>query len=397
MLYIALKMLMGDRAKYAGLLLGLTFTAFLVTFAACYFCGFMTRGFALIAENGATDVWVMDPAVSSVEQTINMPDSALLRVRSVQGVRNASPMALGSVDARLANGRFQTFQVIGVDDATLTGAPVRENGATPDVLHQPDAAIVDPGGTTGKLGTPTLARDQWPWDGVHLDAPLRELAAGDTLLVDNRRVKVEGRSHTLPRFPPRPLLYTTYSNAVRILPPEPTRMTFVLVRADAGVSPRVLARRIARRTGLRARASEDFKADTVRWYLVNSEDVGDMAAMLTLAMTVGLGVAGVMLYMFTYENQRQYAVLKAMGTAHGTLTAMVFAQAGLTAALGTGMGLGLCALVGQAVSAFGHPFRMLWFTPVAGALGVLVVSLVAAAVSVRPVLRLQPVAVFAGR
>src|ERR1700732_4813160 len=55
MLRVALKMLMGDRAKYLGLLFGITFTSFLVTFAASYFCGFMTRGFALIAENGQAD------------------------------------------------------------------------------------------------------------------------------------------------------------------------------------------------------------------------------------------------------------------------------------------------------------------------------------------------------
>ena len=65
MLRVALKMLLGDRAKYVGLLFGITFTSFLVTFAASYFCGFMTRGFALIAENPTADVWVMDPAVDS--------------------------------------------------------------------------------------------------------------------------------------------------------------------------------------------------------------------------------------------------------------------------------------------------------------------------------------------
>jgi putative ABC transport system permease protein len=76
-------------------------------------------------------------------------------------------------------------------------------------------------------------------------------------------------------------------------------LTFVLATAQAGVSAPELARRIQTRTGLRARTSGEFKADTVRWYLVNSEDVGDMAAMLALAMTVGFGVTGIMLYMFT--------------------------------------------------------------------------------------------------
>src|SRR4029078_5110239 len=99
MLRVALKMLVGDRAKYIGLLFGITFTSFLVTFAASYFCGFMTRGFALIAQNPAANVWVMDPAVDSVEQTTNIPTGALDRVRSVEGVVSAVPLALGSAEA----------------------------------------------------------------------------------------------------------------------------------------------------------------------------------------------------------------------------------------------------------------------------------------------------------
>ncbi len=101
----------------------IAFTSFLVTFAGSYFAGFMTRGFALIAENPRTDVWVMDPAVSSVEPTTNLPSSALDRVRGVEGVATAVPLVVGTADVRFPNGRFQSFQVIGVDDATLAGLP----------------------------------------------------------------------------------------------------------------------------------------------------------------------------------------------------------------------------------------------------------------------------------
>jgi putative ABC transport system permease protein len=122
-----------------------------------------------------------------------------------------------------------------------------------------------------------------------------------------------------------------------------------------------------------------------------------MAAMLTLAMSVGFGVTGVMLYMFTYENLRQYAVLKAMGAMHNTLLRMILVQAGVCALLGTGLGLGSCVLVGELVSRFDYPFRMMWFTPIVGILGVLIVSLTAAAISARPVMKLQPGVVFSGR
>ncbi len=397
MLGVALTMLMGDRAKYAGLLFGIAFTSFLVTFAMSFLSGFLTRGFALVAENPAADVWVMDPTVESVEQTTNMPVSALGRVLSVEGVQSAVPLALGTAEARFPNGRFQPFQVIGVDDSTLGGVPPMKDGETAIVLRAADAVIVDPGGTKGKLETPRLQADQWTNGKPHLAAPTRPLERGDELLVNDHRVWVAGRSEALPRFPPRLLMYTTFSNADRILPLERRRLTFVLATAASGVTPRKLAVRIEAQTGLRARTSDDFKADTVRWYLANSEDVEDVGWMLSLAAVVGLGVTGVMLYMFTTENLWQYAVLSAMGAGPRVLLTMIFTQAGLCGLLGTGLGIGLCAIVGRIAASGGYPFRMMWFTPVLGGTTVVLVSIVAAALSARPVLKLQPVAVFERR
>lgn len=397
MFRIAINMLMGDRAKYTGLIFGIAFTSFLVTFALSYFCGFMTWGFALISENPHADVWVMDPAVQSVEQTTNIPDAALYRVRSVDGVRFAVPMALGNAEVHFPNGNFQSFQVIGVDDATLAGVPAIEGGIAASALRAPDAVLVSEGGTSGKLDTPSRAMDQWPYGNAHLDVPTRMLRAGDELLIHDRRAVVVGQAHGLPRYPARPLLYTTIANASRFLPFERHSLTFVLVSAAPGIGPRQLAARIEARTGLKARSTADFKADTVGWFLVNSEDVGDIAAMLILAMTVGFGVTGVMLYIFTSENLKQYAVLSAMGATSWQLIRMLFVQAGLCAVLGSGLGLGVCSLVGQAVGFIDYPFRMMWFTPLFGLLMVLLVSLAAAALSMRPVLKLSPAVVFAGR
>lgn len=397
MTFIALKMLFGDRTKYAGLLFGIAFTSFLVTFATSYFGGMMTRSFALIAENPAADVWVMDAAVVAVDQAINLPTADLSRVRSVEGVQSAVPLAVAQADARFPNGRFQSFQVIGVDDATLTGVPPLNGKATAAVLRVPDAVIVDAGGTSGKLETPLLKADQWPRGRPHLDVPTRQLIAGDELLINDTRVRVAGHSEALPRFPPRPLLFTTYSTAERILLPERRRLTFVLVTAGPGVNAHALAARIEAATDLHARTSDDFKADTVNWMLANSEDVGDAVTMLSIAMLVGFGVTGVMMFMFTNENLKYYAVLNAMGATTQSLLTMVGVQAALCALLGTGLGLGLCVLAGRVFVNYGFPFRMMWFAPALGGAAVLLVSMGAAAVSVRSVLKMQPASFLAGR
>ena len=397
MLRIALKMLVGNRAKYAGLLLGVAFTSFLVAFALSYLAGFMTRGYSLISENRQADVWVMDPAVNSTEHTTNMRSSVLDEVRSVHGVRAATPLTIGHTDVLYPNGEFQAFEVIGVDGPTLAGLPPLRGSTPRMVLRTPDAAAVAAGGTAGKLQTPLLKVDQWPRQ-PHLGVPTRRLRAGDVVEVNDHRVRIVGIVRALPRYPARPLLYTTYANALRILPPERHRMTFVLVTAATGVSPADLAARIAARTGLRARTATQFKDDTLRWLFINSEDVGDIASMISIAMLVGFGVTGVMLYMFTEESMTQYAVLKAMGATPRLLLTMILAQAGLCAVLGAGVGLGVCAVAGQILAADAdYPFRMMWFTPLIGGLAVVLVALVAAVISARPVFKLEPGIVFAGR
>jgi putative ABC transport system permease protein len=397
MTYLAVRMLFGDRTKYLGVLFGIAFTSFLVTFAASYFGGMMSRSFALIDEFPGGDVWVMDPAVQGVQQTMNLPASALDRVRSVAGVQSAVPLVLARADVRFPNGGFQPVQIIGVDDATLAGMPPMADDATASVLRTPDAVVVDPGGTSGKLETPRFKADQWPRGQPHLDAPTRPLAAGDELLINDTRVRVAGRSKALPRFPPHPLLFTTISTAVRILPPERNRMTFVVVTVRPNVAPADLALRIEQATGLRARSAVDFRADTIRWMVVTSEDVGDAVTMLSIAMLVGVGVTGIMMYMFTNENMKYYAVLSAMGATVRQLLAMILAQAGICGLLGTGLGLGLCALAGRAFLFYGFPFRLMWFAPVLGGAAVLLVCIGAAALSIRPVLKLQPASFLAGR
>lgn len=62
----------------------------------------------------------------------------------------------------------------------------------------------------------------------------------------------------------------------------------MIAKAAAGVSPWDLAKRIEPHTGLKPRSSDGFKKDTVGWPFANSEEVGDIASMMPIAMLAGL-------------------------------------------------------------------------------------------------------------
>ncbi len=397
MRYIALKMLWGDRAKFLGLMFGIAFTSFMITFALSYLAGFLTRGFALIDENSDADIWVMDPAVSSTELTTKIPLSMLYRVKSIEGVSYAVPLLLKEIDIRFVNGEFQKAQMIAVDDATLSGVP--KSDTSRDLLYIPNSVIADAGGTSGKLLTPKNTNYDFTNKKIDPNEPVRKLRAGDIMLINNKLIKVVGISKTIPRFPPRILIYTRYKTASYLFPSIKNRTTFILVKAKKGANIEKIIQKIQKATSLKARTSNQFKKDTVMWYMTNSEDVGDMVSMLLLAMIVGFGVTGIMLYMFTYENLKQYAILKAIGASQNLLISTVFLQAFVSAAISAGIGIGFCSLVGDFlfVSQFDYPFRMMWFAPVIGIVGVFFISFVVALVSIYPVLKMDPSIVFSRR
>src|SRR5262245_26374078 len=116
---IALKMLMGDRAKYIGIIIGLTFASLLITQQLSIFVGIMTRTYGFMTDAGLADIWVMDPKVQFIDDVKPLQETQLFRVRGVDGVQWAVPLYKGLLKARLTDGTFQTVTVVGLDDASL--------------------------------------------------------------------------------------------------------------------------------------------------------------------------------------------------------------------------------------------------------------------------------------
>ncbi len=63
--WVALRMLMGDKAKYMGIVFGVNFAALLMAQQSAIFAGLMRNTTSQVQDLEGADIWVMDKSVQS--------------------------------------------------------------------------------------------------------------------------------------------------------------------------------------------------------------------------------------------------------------------------------------------------------------------------------------------
>jgi putative ABC transport system permease protein len=383
--FIALKMLTGDRAKYFGIIFGVTLASLLMTHQATIFVGILLRTGSIVSDMRNVDVLVTEPRTEFLDDVKPMSDDRLLRVRGVSGVEWAVPMYKGPIKASLGAGKFRSCVVVGLDDSSLVGGPPQMVQGSVADLRQTDGIIVDELDATNLLASAT----------VHGAKPT-PLKVGDTLELNDHRAVVVGISKNSRPFISQPVIYTTYTRATRFAPPERNRMAFVLAKARAGTNVGQLSRRIEGETGMSASTPSQFVGKTVDYYLKNTGIPVNFGTTILLAFVVGAAIAGQTFYLFTLDNLKHFAALKAMGATGGMLLRMTLLQAALVGVIGYGLGVGGAVLFFQSFKGTELDFPIFWQVCAISGGVVMVIVLLAAAISLRKVLTLEPGIVFKG-
>lgn len=377
--FVALRMLLGDRAKYLALIFAIAFSTFLLENQTSIFAGILKRSSHQVLDVTDADVWVMDPRTRYFEETKSLKATDLTRVRGVEGVQYAVRLFKGNPVARTPSGNFAQCTVLGLDDSTLTGAPRKMIVGSADTLRRPQSIIMDKAGYL-------------------LLFPGEPLELGRTVELNDRKVTIVGISDALPAFVNFPIVHARYSEAIEFQGKERKQLSFVLVRGVPGLDPAALARRIEAATGLRARSTREFMWDCIQYYLQNTGIPVNFGITIAVAIIVGLVVSGQTFYLFTLENLRQFGALKAIGVTNARLAGMVLLQALTVWFIGYGLGTGMAAGFFE-ITLNAIPTRhlvLLWQNVVGVGLLMLVVVLVASVLSLRKVLVLEPAIVFRG-
>ncbi len=379
MSWVALRMLTGDRSKYLALIFGVAFASLLMAHQVAIFCGIMARTTSQIMDVQEADVWVIDRKVRYIDEVAGLVDNDLQRVRGVPGVDWAVPLFKGSVKARLSDGTFRQVILLGVDDASLVGAPRDMVLGGVAGLRRPDAALIDEAG-------------------YHYIWPGEPLRLGRELEINERRAVIVGVCKASAPFQTLPVVYTRYSRALRYAPRERSRLSFVLVKGRPGIDGRGLCLRIGARTGLLALTREEFAWKTVGYYLRSTGIPVNFGITVVLGFIVGVTIAGQTFYLFTVENLKQFGALKAMGVGDGRLVGMVLLQAAVVGAIGYGAGMGVAAVFFESTKSITHlrGFYLPWQVMAGTGLAVALIVALSSVLSIRRVLVLEPAAVFRG-
>lgn len=382
MYLIALKMLVGDKAKYFGILLGVTFACLIMTQQPSIFTGLMTRTYSFVTQTSQAEIWVVDPKVQFSEDIKPLQDTQLYRVRGVEGVEWAMPIYRGNIRARLDNGTFQNTIVVGIDDTTLIGGPSEFASGSLEDLRKSDSIIVDVDAANSRLAK------RLP-DGTRI--PLK---VGDTLELNDKRAVVVGIAKISRPFNTTPIIYTTYTRATSYAPNERKLLSFIIAKAKEGYDPKKVTEIIEERTSLAAHTAQEFKMLTLNFFLRNTGIPINFGISVMLGFIVGLAIAGQTFYSFTLENLKQFGALKAMGTKNSTLLKMVLFQALVVGLIGYGLGTGITAFFGHSMTGSPLAFKMTWQLLVFSASGVTLICFFSAIISLIKVIRLEPAVVF---
>jgi putative ABC transport system permease protein len=321
---IALQILLGDRAKYFGLVAGVAFATLLMAQQVSIFIGLMTRTASAIFDVTEAQVWVMDPRVRYLEEVEPLREVDLFRVRSVKNVEWAVPYIKTLATAKLPDGLTQQVQLVGVDDLSLVGICPTPKVGDRLSIRDPGAALMDLNGYA------------FTW-------PNKPVISGRSLEVNDKSLLVTGVCEARPTFLTFPILYTTYETAISVLPPTRNKLSFVLAKPKPGVSAKELATEITNITGLQALTQREFAWRSIKYILERTGIPVNFGITVALGVIIGAAITAQTFFIFVLENLKQFAAMKAIGVTNRQLLGMVMTQAAWVAAIGYSLGIGFTA------------------------------------------------------
>jgi putative ABC transport system permease protein len=374
---LALKMLIGNRASFIGVIFGIFLATLLISQQSAIFLGLVARSYRMLTDIPSPNIWVMDPATESDDRIRGMPEGNLYIVRSVPNVEWAVPINVTYIPLTTPTGVFQISQLYGIDDSTFIGAPTQMVEGNVKDLRREGGIIVDIYSAEGVLATRLPNGTKVP------------LKLGDELEINNHHAVVVGICKITQGFYPQPIIFTSLSGFRRFNSFATNKISFIAAKTAPGADVLEVCKRINSFPGVYALTRDQFRWRIIKTFLETGILI-NFGFSVALGFIVGFLIAGQIFYIMTVENLMYYALIKAVGGTQRMILQMIILQAIVVGIIGFLLGIGATILWGMAIKnttlAFLFPWQLLVFT----GLIVLIICILTAGLSIRKVFRVDP-------
>ncbi len=323
---IAVRMMLHDRLKSIGTLVGVVFATLLANQQAGTFMGLLEKNTMLVANTRA-DVWIVPRTLPTLQQAAPMSISVLHRAQVTPGVAWAEPLAFGGASLKVPGGGTEQLTVVGTRLPRGAGGPWNIVRGSINDLREPGALFFE-------------NAERVKYGGMNLRSQ-REL--------NGRTVHAVGFTWGLIPFGPA-YAFAEYDTARDLLGLDRDQTNFVLVGAQPGQSPEQL------RDALRARlpdaqvlTSREFESK-IRRYLLTQTAIGVSFGTSTLfGLLVGFVIVALTMFSSVIDNLREFGTLKAIGATNWDLAIILLVQSVLFALSGTLLGLALVSRIAEGI------------------------------------------------
>lgn len=374
MISIALKMLIGNRASFIGVIFGIFLAILLISQQSAIFLGVVSRSYRMVSDISVPNIWVIDPGTQGEDLIRPMPKDYLKYVKSIPNIEWAVPINYLQIPLTTPSGIFKIGEIYGIDDEMMIGAPKLLEGDIQN-LHRDGGIIIDSNSAKGMLAT------------VLSDGTKIPLKLGDILEINGHRAVIVGIGKTTPGFFPQPIIFTTSSQFQKFSGSNRIQYIAAKTRKDANVD-KVLHQinSYSNVLGL----TRDQLASRMANYLLKTGILINFAISVILGLIIGFSITGQIFYIMTIQNLSYYALIKALGGTEKMILYMILTQAAVVGIIGYILGIGTTLLWGFAVKnttlAFEFPWQLLVFT----GLVALIIFSFTVCLSIQKVFKLDP-------
>jgi putative ABC transport system permease protein len=309
---LALRNLFHDGVRFAGTLIGIGFSIYLVAVQLGLYLGFSSQISAMI-EHTTGELWIVPKSTKSFEEAATLDASERYTAMATPGTGDVVPFVVGFMEWRRPNGELATIVVVGTDPVYGLAPWNIVQGNLAD-LAQADGVIVD-------------------------QTYLKELGItgiGDTVEIEGQKARVVALTRNIRAFTTTPYVFTTIDRARQYIGSGPGEVTHFMVRTAPGVDrPAVkaaLAERLLPTSEVLTRA--EFISRSRNHWLFSTGAGFALIAGAILGLVVGTVIVAQTLYSSTKDHIAEFATLRAIGSTSRYIHKVILCQALISAAIG---------------------------------------------------------------